>query len=651
MDRDESLAADRGAEVDTDVIEDYEKLVQKALGRLDWCKGTKDRGRFEDRCSDAQRFWLGDQWSGIKSYGIQGRSSESKRLHPNPVDNYFKAHIEGLVGDMTDRPVDIQLKPREPGDEESASKMQEVVQYIWYRNNGDRMLEFAVRRGCLYGPLVAKVYWEPDIVGSPGNPFVGDVRFFTFVPTQLFVDPRVKATEAGVIQQAEFLIYATRRSLEYVRRNYPEKGHLVQPDSYASYVDTLSGVSQDYSIDEDSSVLLIEYWYKGDPVAPDFPKIERRLSEPKGIKKASGVHVAIIAGGVLLKHITYASSYYPFVMEWIYPSDESVYGYGDGYDILLPQLIINKLNEIALEGAALASKGNWITEEGNIRNIKNFQRYATMGGAVLPVSDVARTRRELGGVVPGTLFMHYRQEQQAMEAVSGRFDVAQGRAPRNVRAASGLALLLQQAGGRVRQRARAAASFVEQITHMIVDLVLKYYTEERLIRIVGKDGSISWDKRSAADFLKKKVYVDPVTGETVEEEYTPEFDVIVTTGTETPASKAYYTDLAVQLFQMGVIDEVALMETLQFPKWREVLARKAAVQAQVQAQAQAQAQAMQVQQSAQQQVGGPVPPEVEAMRGGAELQRNPMQAAYGGAPGIGGDEITRLVEALRSVER
>lgn len=623
------VAAEKG--VGASVDEQYEILVQKALARLDWCKSSTDRKSFEQRCDDAQRFWKGDQWSGIKSYGIPGRSAESKKLHPNPVDNYFKAHIEGLVGDITDRPPDIQLRPREPGDEDSARLMEEVVHYIWYRNNGDRKLEFAVRRACLYGPLIAKVYWDPDWVGSPGNPFIGDVRFFNVLPTQFFVDPRIKATENGVIQQAEFVIYAVRRSLAYIKKHYPERGGEVTADSYAAYVDTISGPAEEALIgDDDSTALLIEYWYKGQPMAPDFPKVEREILAPKDIERADGVHVAIIAGGVLLKHVTYAAPYYPFVMEWLYPSDDSIYGYGDAHDILMPQLIINKLNEIAIEGAALASQGNWVVEDGVVRNVKYFQKFASRGGSVLPVADIQRVQRQLGGNVPGSLFMHYRQEQQAMEAVSGRYDIAQGRSPRNVRAASAIAMLLQQAGGRVRQRARAVASFIEQITHMIIDLVLRHYTEERMIRVVGKDGALSWKYVSRESFLKRKVVVDPLTGEETVEEYTPEFDVIVTSGTDTPVSKAYYTDLAVQLFQLGVIDDIALLEILQFPRWREILARKGRA----------------VPQPGGGEVQPTAAPEMEAQREAAAMEVNP----YANIGGSASSDVGRLIEVLRSLE-
>ena len=601
----------------------YEQLAQRVVLHLNWAKNSIDRRDWEDRAEDAQRFWKGDQWAGVRSFDIPGRSSESKKQHANPVDNLYKAQIEGLVGDICDKPADIQIKPPEPGDEESARKMERVIQHIWYVNRGDRKLEFIVRRAVLYGPLVAKVYWDPDWCGSPANPFVGEVRFFGVSPVNLFVDPRVKAIDEGILQQAGFVIYAVRRSLAYIRKHYPERGGEVTADGYASYVDTLSD-SDAGVLPEDMEALLIEYWYKGQPLAPEFPVRPRDADEPRDIPKADGVHVAVVAGGVLLRHATYVYPWYPFVLEWMYPSDDSIYGYGDGHDMLLPQLVLNKLNEIAVEGAALQSKGNWVTEEGNIRNVAQFRRYASMGGAILPVVDAARVRRELGGNVPSSLFAHYRQEQQALETITGRFDIAQGRAPRNVRAASAIAMLLNQGAGRVRQRARAMSSFIRQIVEMMIYLVTEYYSEERQIRILGKEGQVEQETVSRADFLRRKTFVEPETGMERVEEYVPEFDVIVTAGTDTPTSKAYFSELAMELFGAGVIDDIALLEQLEFPRWREVLARKQQQQP---------------------------PPGAAGSPPGLPVTPETNPYAYVGGGGGGEEELARLIEAMRAAER
>lgn len=239
-----------------------------------------------------------------------------------------------------------------------------------------------------------------------------------------------------------------------------------------------------------------------------------------------------------------------------------------------------------------------------------------------------------------------------METVCGRFDVSQGRTPRNIQAASAIALLLQQAGGRVRQRARAVSSFVEQIVRMMLDLVGLYYTQERVIRVTGPEGKVSWYPVSNRDLFKTKVWVDPITGQEFKEEYIPEMDVIVTAGTDTPTSKAYYSELAMELFRANVIDDIALLDTLQFPRWREILARKKQMEQQ---------QVVQPpgalpgglpggvpagEPGAAPPGGAGPPPELAAMLGAAQAEANP----YANIGGTAGD-VAQLAKMIRLLQQ
>ena len=82
------------AENEFETQQQLEKLAQRVLNHLDWCKNSTDRQDAEKRWEDCQNFWLNKQWNGIKSFGIRGRDSATKRLHPNPVDNYFTNKLQ-----------------------------------------------------------------------------------------------------------------------------------------------------------------------------------------------------------------------------------------------------------------------------------------------------------------------------------------------------------------------------------------------------------------------------------------------------------------------------------------------------------------------------------------------------------------------------
>lgn len=548
-----------------------EALAIRVCTHFDWAKNCTDRKNFEERSEDAQKFWLSKQWDGIKSFSVPGRSSDRKKLKPCPVDNYYKSQVEGLVGDICDSPADIQLQPREPGDDEICEAMLSAVEHVLYVNKFQRKLEYVVRRGILYGPMMFKVRWNPTWQGGRKLPFSGEVEIIGISPDNFFIDPRIKGVEPEAIQRAGFLIYSVPRSLAHVYRAYPWVKESIVADQYASYTSTLSGPLEELvTYDEDTSVAVIEYWYYGLPLAPDYPSDSTHIKW--GQEGTPGYHLCTIASGVVLQHATYCAPRYPFAVDYMYPSDESAYGYGDGYDMLMPQLVINKLNEMAIEGHSVSTVGNWLVKEGALRNPSQFQKYANTGGTMLPVSDLNDIRRELGGGVPSSLFAHYGQEQRAMETVSGRVDISQGRSPRGIRAASAISLLLQQAAGRVRQRSRAVSSVVEQVVLLILDYIDQYYMDERLIRLMGPDGKVTW-KTYKRDEVVREITRNPADGESYVERYIPDMDVLVTVGAETPTSKAYFSELAFELFQAEAIDVYALLDILDFPRWRSIRRR------------------------------------------------------------------------------
>ena len=139
-------------------------------------------------------------------------------------------------------------------------------------------------------------------------------------------------------------------------------------------------------------------------------------------------------------------------------------------------------------------------------------------------------------------------------------------------------------------------------------------------------------------------------------------------------SKAYYSQMAMQLFTAGVIDDIALLDNIQFPHWREILARKQAAEQQQMAMQQQMAQPQPQPQQAvpaappipdqqmleqqmleqlmlEQQAGagmdtgvGGLPPELLAMLGAGAVPP-PVQA--GGSP----NEIAQLLAMLQALQQ
>jgi len=528
------------------------------------CMRAKDRARYsrkkkEDAWKEDYNFYMGDHWSGAPSVGIPARKPEVKRIRPSPVDNFIFSQIEGIRADLTDKPVDFQIKPTELGDEENAKALNDLCRHIFYLNKANKQFKKAARKMLKYGPVCAKVYWDNDWKSGYGKRrWVGNVRFFVFGAEHLLIDPKI--TEPDRFQDAEYIIYMTPRSLEYVRQKYPERGIYVKSDPTMIDVEIFGETDID---PYEQRVMVYEFWYKGKPLIKDFP-------EPKEeeVEDEEGIHCAVIADFILLKHESYVYKHgmYPFAFTTLYEDERSIYGFGEIHNLKNPQVVMNKVNEIALDNEDFVGRGNWLTSESNIRDKKRFALYASMAGSILPVTDVQKTVKIPGQNAPASVFTHYRQQQAAMETISGRFDITQGRAPRGVRAGYAIALLQQAAGGRTKDKADVLNDFISQILKLTLEYIKEFYTEARIYRILGQNNEIIGEGVFRNAQLLK---IDESTGE----EYIPDFDVEVSVGINTPISKAYIADLAVQLYGMQVIDRQAVLEAVDFPNWRNILAR------------------------------------------------------------------------------
>ena len=89
-------------------------------------------------------------------------------------------------------------------------------------------------------------------------------------------------------------------------------------------------------------VLVKEYWYKGKP------KYLGDGAEENGY----GVHVATVAGGVLLLHKSYVYDHgkYPFIWRVCYLRENTIWGFGDIHQLKIPQIMLNKTDENIIEG-------------------------------------------------------------------------------------------------------------------------------------------------------------------------------------------------------------------------------------------------------------------------------------------------------------
>ena len=110
------------------------------------------------------------------------------------------------------------------------------------------------------------------------------------------------------------------------------------------------------------------------------------------------------------------------------------------------------------------------------------------------------------------------------------------------------------------------------ILRLVVALIQQFYNTERVIRITGRDGEELLD--AVLDFVQ--VNSPQGDGEVSLENIIPqdaEFDIKIGAGSTLPVSRASRFTQALQLFQVGAIDQVELLKHSGWPRFEEVIAR------------------------------------------------------------------------------
>ena len=146
-----------------------------------------------------------------------------------------------------------------------------------------------------------------------------------------------------------------------------------------------------------------------------------------------------------------------------------------------------------------------------------------------------------------------------IDTITGLHDVTQGRKPGGVQAASAIIALQEKAETMFREKIRNLTLLLEERGRMWISMVQNWYTEERILKMAGKD-----NPQSNSDYI-------PFRGSEMMGKYG--FDVA--TGSTMPKSMFVRQQQAQSLYTIKAIDQKALLEAFDWPDANQVMQRMA----------------------------------------------------------------------------
>lgn len=533
------------------------RLLDLAQERFELARSEKTdhRGRpLNDKFREIDKFYKGEQWKG----SVPPEKS-------TPVVNFTFSLVESIVPRLTDnRPEILVMARRDPMSTEFAKSLTQAQQHLWYVNRMERKTPGFVRMALKYGTSIMKAIWNPDKYDG-----MGEVEYSVVHPGNFFPDPR-----AYEIEDMDYCFVSVPKSVEYFLRTWPEKGHLVNPTIDVTISET-TGASDKSSKEERAP--LMEYWFKDE---------EGNVC----VMYYSGHVVLNVIGGKYdeSNEPVYRHNRFPFAKYVDYEADKEFWGIGEIEIVMLLQRLINNFESQIIDNTRLMANSEWVVNkvQSGLKEEDSWVFRAKPGNVIF--THNGGVERVPGTPIPRHVPEHMERLIFAMEQILGIHDVVQGRKPAGVRAASAIIALQEAANVRVRQKAKNLEYCLQDVADMGNWLVLEKYDEPRRIRISGSEVPFTLNVRESLDSLMVNQAamagmieegVDPSQvpeedmGMLYDELKFPEFDVEVKVGPSVPYSQALLYEQAKEFYQLGIIDQQAVLEITNFPGKEEILAR------------------------------------------------------------------------------
>lgn len=524
------------------------------------------------------RFYKGDQWPTDPTQGKGGDWRAKITV------NIVKPTVESQHATLMNQDPTIEVYARSQMQEDYAQTVKMAVDSILYRQKGHQKIGDAELNALILGNAYLKAVWDPEAENGQG-----DVVLFVVPTENLFSAPGTKGFE-----DAEWVREVNQVTLSYIRRRFPERGHLVRAEAPAegtfearrenntqgssfgtafrwkssAYGDNpLIGDKTNFSNPPWSTasrgeayVNLHELWVK------DKGRLIQKSANQLVTDPNTGMqfyqtltwydyefpHGRLIhyANGVVLSDVP-APHILPYVLFQDNRMANEFYATGEVKHILPLQLELNKRRSQMIDWANLMSNPVWIVDRMSGTDPEQF---TNRPGAIIDKQPGTEVRREPPPSMPNYLPQMAQMPIQDTQYITGAGSAAMGIPQKGVRSGAGFAAAQDIATSRIQAKGRNLEQSIADLGRIIIALIQQYYTVPRQIRIRGDAGQVRWmqfDGRAARG----------------------DWDIVVTTGSTQAQTRAARAQLAMQMWTAQAIDRRALLQETDFPNREDVLRR------------------------------------------------------------------------------
>lgn len=505
-----------------------------------------------------QEFYEGKHWK---------RMGNMPGWKSRPQDNQCFQICESMTTFITDNRAKAQFIPMEVDDALLSDKVQAAWNMWANTQSYDTKMELCVLDSRKFGLGWLHLRYDSDIKKQ-----VLEVVH----PESVMVDPDTTADTYLSGQEPSYLIYEYVAQVGDLKDSFPKADWARFQKDWMPQMSKLDRIKRFFGIGNTQadnpavSVPVYELWIR-DPETVEWDTSVASIDISVKKKKYPRGRRIIVAGNIVLHdgENPYKHGQFPFTPILAYPESGKFYCAGDIQNILNMQVMYNRMMQILFDGTVKSGGGIVMV---NPRYGVTADMVTNDVIQIIETSDVNQSMRMERFPAPSRHVFDFMGElRRGIADTAGVHDISRGVYTPGNKTAQEIAALTESDKTRVRKASRWLAWVNERIARQWVHNCAQWYDWSYFVRISGEDGTDMTYTVGGDDLRKpkydKKGQFDGLSDEVLD------FDILIADSSTLPTYFQDRKQMAMQLFQMQVIDQEALLEALEFPGWRAIQQR------------------------------------------------------------------------------
>lgn len=464
--------------------EEQRKLILKAERRFR--QASNAMGEKHRMWKIIDQFDRGEQWKNV----------QIPTWIPKPVTNLIRYVRTTKRANLAQNVASASFVPMTPVDQGLVYQIQKAYDHVWDEQKVPLTVRRCVDRALLHGTSIAYVYAEENIRGKyygEGNPYNQlyryDIRVKRLSNANFYIDPT-----AYCLAEAKFVTITENLAFSDVKNNPTFKEYAGKDLNNLTFADLQredEAIGDIYERDNDksSSSHGLE---DGDEMVTMHVHWERYRNE-EGAWQVDVSYFLWNTDFLLYRIEDFKPSCYPFAIYYDEEEDNDFWGTSTAMDMLENQKIINKSAQAAsIIGTLHQNPQKVVLRESGI-NAAEMSRTGTLAGKVW-TSNIPNAVETLQPPdIPKGLFEIEDRMKNDIKDMSGITEAYTGQSVGSLTTSTGVDSLIERSSIRDKDKSIQIDDFVEQLSNLIVQFILVYWTEQRPIMTRQPNGNAQFD--------------------------------------------------------------------------------------------------------------------------------------------------------------